>query len=89
MPACDIDAVETELDNHIRLTKAEEGCIVFEVVQDKSNRYRFDVYEEFSDQESFRRHQDRVKNSTWGEVTASVIRNYEITRDGELRKCVD
>lgn len=62
VPRQDLDAVKTELINHQRLTLAEPGCLVFEVVQYANNPYRFDVHEEFKDRDSFERHQARVKS---------------------------
>jgi len=78
VPAADLDAVVAELPNHVQLTLQEPGCLMFDVVQDKANPSRFDVYEEFSDEGAFERHQQRVKNSQWGEITADVVRHYEI-----------
>lgn len=75
-PEQDLDAVKIELINHKRLTLAEPGCLVFEVIQCTTNPYRFDVYEEFIDQDSFQRHQARVKSFAWGKVTANVERHY-------------
>ncbi|XQW88447.1 putative quinol monooxygenase [Aeromonas veronii] len=59
-------AVKDELDNHIQLTRAESGCLIFEVTQDLLNPCRFDVYEEFVDEAAFQVHQARVKSSRWG-----------------------
>ena len=73
-----IDAVKKELVNHIELTRQEEGCLIFEVVQDQHQPQRFDVYEEFVDQQAFDTHQSRAKNSHWSNVAANVARHYEI-----------
>lgn len=81
VPERDLSAVLLELPAHIHLTKAEEGCLAFEVVQDESKPNRFSVYEEFVDQEAFDRHQTRVRNSKWGAVTTNVARHYEILRE--------
>ena len=43
--ASELVAVIEELDNHIALTRAEEGCKVFEVSQDPSDPTWFNVYE--------------------------------------------
>lgn len=75
----DLDVVMQELPNHIELTRAEAGCLVFNVTQDGENKNRFDVYEEFSDQEAFDQHQVRAGASYWAQVTANVARQYEIT----------
>jgi quinol monooxygenase YgiN len=68
-----------ELINHIELTRQESGCLVFKVSQDTENLNRFNVYEEFTDRNSFANHQDRVRQSTWGAITENVERHYEIT----------
>lgn len=79
VPPNDLAAVKNELDNHIQLTRAETGCLIFKVIQDPLNPCRFDVYEEFVDQAAFQAHQARVKSSRWGEITVNVERNYTVT----------
>jgi autoinducer 2-degrading protein len=79
VPAEDMIEVKNELTNHIALTKQESGCLVFEVIQDSENPYKFNVYEEFTNRESFASHQDRVGKSRWGEIAVNVERHYEIT----------
>ena len=78
VPDIDLIAVREELPNHIRLTLQEKGCLVFQVLQDENNASCFNVYEEFSDSHSFEAHQERVKNSRWGEVTSNAERCYQI-----------
>ncbi|MGY2574442.1 putative quinol monooxygenase [Vibrio sp. C8] len=78
VPEADLDAVKQELINHKRLTLEEQGCLVFDVVENSDNPLRFDVYEEFLNKASFEHHQQRVKVSYWGEVTRDVERYYEI-----------
>lgn len=73
-----LSAVQAELPEHIELTRKEEGCLVFEVTQDKVNKNIFNVYEEFIDRTSFEKHQSRVTSSRWGQVTKSVERHYQI-----------
>ena len=74
-----LQAVWTELPRHIRLTINEPGCITFEVTQDSENPRRFQVYEEFTDRTSFEYHQERVKTSDWGKITANADRQYQVT----------
>ena len=80
VPEAALEAVRKELPRHIALTREEEGCIVFKVVQDESCPNRFNVHEEFLDEESFKRHQERIKTSEWSGVTAGVGRHYTIER---------
>lgn len=76
VPENDLKRVLAELPNHIALTHQEAGCLVFTVEQNMTNRFRFDVYEEFIDKASFETHQARVAVSYWGEVTKHVERFY-------------
>ncbi len=78
VPKDDLSAVIRELPEHIKNTKNESGCILFEVKQDLSNQYKLDVYEEFKDEHAFSLHQDRVRCSKWGEVAKNCDRRYEI-----------
>lgn len=82
VPETDLLAVKKELPNHIDLTRNEVGCLVFEVSQDQENVNRFNVYEEFSSKDAFASHQERVRNSKWGEITVNVERRYEVKGDG-------
>ncbi|MEE9334145.1 MAG: alpha/beta fold hydrolase [Granulosicoccaceae bacterium] len=79
VPEAEIASVKVALVAHIELTRQEDGCIVFNVTQDAASANRFDVYEEFTDKESFVKHQERVRNSEWGVITVNVERHYEIT----------
>jgi len=79
----DLAIVQNELIVHKKLTQQESGCITFKVTQDRDNINRFNVYEEFIDQQAFERHQLRVKNSKWGKVTANVQRYYQISNGAQ------
>jgi len=74
-----LSAVKDALIKHRNLTHDEPGCLVFDVTQNERNPNRFDVYEEFVNKAAFESHQQRVKNSYWGKVSASVERHYEIS----------
>ncbi|RBP83721.1 antibiotic biosynthesis monooxygenase [Marinomonas rhizomae] len=79
VPAEDLGAVLAELPNHIALTQQEAGCITFTVTRNPEKPQYFEVYEEFTNQATFEKHQARVKASHWGEVTKNVERFYTIT----------
>lgn len=78
IPKDKLSLVMEELELHKKLTLQEDGCILFEVIQDKSIPTRFNVYEEFIDKKAFNKHQVRVKESKWGIVTKNLKRVYEI-----------
>ncbi|VAW52454.1 hypothetical protein MNBD_GAMMA05-1075 [hydrothermal vent metagenome] len=75
----DLAAVKKELAIHILLTRQEEGCLVFEVSQDKKNMNRFNVYEEFTSQEAFNAHQQRLTNTEWGKISSQLKKYYKIS----------
>lgn len=81
VPETQLEAVKEALVEHIKLTKEEGGCLVFNVTQREGDPLVFDVYEEFVSDEAFAGHQARVQGSAWAEATAEVERDYEITRD--------
>jgi quinol monooxygenase YgiN len=62
---------------HIELTRAEQGCLSFEVNLTEDTLV-WQVDEHFQDAASFRAHQQRVAESEWGAATASIARQYKI-----------
>ncbi|PMG17250.1 antibiotic biosynthesis monooxygenase [Vibrio splendidus] len=79
VPDNDLIAVTQALVVHKELTLSEPGCIVFRVSQSTLQPNRFEVYEEFTNRESFEAHQCRVKNSEWGDISKNVTRHYQVT----------
>ncbi|MGX9900026.1 putative quinol monooxygenase [Arthrobacter sp. SA17] len=69
--------VAHHLPLHVELTRAEEGCILFEVNRSPGS-LEWQVEERFRDGDSFRAHQERVKESEWGRVTAGMERRYTV-----------
>ena len=70
--------VTQALPDHVALTRAEPGCLAFEVSPSPSDPCRFLVSEIFTDRAAFEAHQARAKASTWAEVTAGLPRHYTI-----------
>lgn len=71
------EIVAQHLPQHIELTRAEPGCILFTVEQ-TLNPLVWQVDEQFTDADAFAAHQARVKSSDWGQATAAIERHYEI-----------
>lgn len=84
VPESELKSVLAELPLHIKLTLQESGCLMFEVKQDERIRGRLNVCEEFESMEAFQHHQDRVKKSKWGRITANVERFYDIQYVDEM-----
>ncbi|MBE1293473.1 MAG: antibiotic biosynthesis monooxygenase [Rhodobacteraceae bacterium] len=78
VPADRVEAISKALPRHVALTRAETGCLSFDVTPDISVPGRFQVAELFTDQKAFDAHQTRTKSSEWATVTADIPRTYQI-----------
>lgn len=78
VPADRLEDVRAALPTHIALTKAEEGCLSFDVVEDQITPGRFTVSEVFVNQQAFDAHQQRTKASEWFLITQGIPRSYTI-----------
>jgi len=65
------------LPHHIDLTRAEAGCLAFDVVP-TTDPMVWNVAELFESAEAFKRHQERVTDSEWGLETKRIERNYSV-----------
>lgn len=66
------------LPRHVELTRAELGCISFEV-NPTDDPLVWEVSECFQDAVSFEAHQARVRSSDWGRATAGIKRSYSVS----------
>jgi quinol monooxygenase YgiN len=73
------DRVSEMLPEHIRASRAEPGCIVFEVLRSSADPVRFAVHEVFSDKAAFEAHQARIMGSDWWRATQHIPRDYRVT----------
>lgn len=81
---CSADEVDTVLDlmaTHIRLSRAEPGCLSFELWQDELTLTRFHVSEVFRNRAAFDAHQERGSSSDWGRATHHMQRDFKISED--------
>ncbi|WP_457645572.1 putative quinol monooxygenase [Profundibacter sp.] len=78
VPADRLDQVKAALPEHIRLTRAEMGCISFDVTPSPEVPGRFKVTEVFTDRNSFDAHQQRAGATDWAKVTKGIPRHYQI-----------
>lgn len=78
--AHELDLVRRLLPEHVRLTRAEPGCLSFEVVQSQDPMI-WQVDERFTDMAAFKAHQARSRLSQWGRETAAIAREYRIHSD--------
>ena len=67
------------LDAHVRLTRAEPGCLGFDVTETAPGSGRFAVAERFRDRAAFDAHQRRAAASAWGTASRQLLRDYRTT----------
>jgi putative acetyltransferase len=72
----EIDAVVSVLDTHIHLSRAEPGCLTFELWQDELDPCNFHMSEVFRSEEAFAKHQSRTQSSDWWRVTSHMPRDF-------------
>ncbi|WP_454117856.1 putative quinol monooxygenase [Microbacterium lacticum] len=72
------EVVEALLSQHVLLTRAEPGCLFFEVTR-LGSPLVWDVTERFENGDAFRAHQARAAKSAWGLETAAIRRDYTVT----------
>lgn len=77
VPADRIAQVSEALKDHINLTRAEEGCIFFNVDKCDKIEGRFLVSEAFVDEAAFQFHQERAGASPWAKASKDVPRDYK------------
>ncbi|AVO39202.1 putative quinol monooxygenase [Pukyongiella litopenaei] len=75
----EVAAVLQALPRHLRLSRAEAGCLAFEVTQSPHDPCRFLVSERFTDRAAFEAHQQRTRNSAWWRVTGHMARDFRVS----------
>lgn len=69
--------VRTALPEHVRLTRAETGCVSFSVAA-TDDPLVWQVAEEFTDPAAFEAHQTRAAASDWATTTKGIAREYTV-----------
>lgn len=69
--------VHQYLPEHIRLSRAEPGCLSFDVTQ-SDDPMIWRVEECFADQTAFDAHQVRTRASEWWRASAGIRRDFRI-----------
>jgi putative acetyltransferase len=72
----EVEVVQKYLPDHIRLSRAEPGCLKFEVTQG-ADPMVWHLDEAFKDADAFAAHQARAKTTIWAEKTATLIRDFK------------
>lgn len=75
-------AVRQHLPRHIALTRAEPGCLVFDV-SPTDDPMVWEVMEAFRDRASFDAHQARTRDSAWFAATRGILRDFRMEEIGD------
>jgi len=68
-----------QVAEHIRLTRAEPGCIRFDIAPSPDDPCRFVISEEFRDRAAFDSHTARTRASDWWNKTSHMARDIQVT----------
>ena len=79
VPLNEVAEFEVLLADHIRLTREEPGCLVFEIVPISKFPGRYSVTEHFVDRAAFEVHTQRTRNSPWWSKTQHIPRHLTIS----------
>ena len=79
IPAGERPALLPLLSEHIRLTRAEPGCLDFQVSESTERPGWLAVSERFRDAAAFEAHRARAAASPWGAATRHLRRDYRRT----------
>jgi quinol monooxygenase YgiN len=75
--APEADIVRTHLPEHIRLSRAEPGCLSFNV-DPTDDPMVWQLDETFVDRAAFEAHQARTRASAWYAATAHLTRDFQV-----------
>lgn len=70
-------AVRAHIADHIRLTRAEPGCLTFDIAE-TDDPMTFEVMESFRDRAAFDAHQARTRDSAWFAATREILRDFVV-----------
>jgi len=73
----DAQVIETYLPDHIRLSRAEPGCLHFEVTR-TADPWVWLLDEGYTDQTAFKAHQTRNQASLWWAKSQGLIRDFDL-----------
>lgn len=76
-------AVLAHIAEHIALTRAEPGCLSFEISATEDDPFTFEVMESFRDRAAFDAHQSRTRDSAWFHATRHILRDFRLEEIGD------
>ena len=82
MSDAEAQAVQSHLADHTRLTRAEPGCLTFDV-SPTDDPMVWEVMEAFRTRADFDAHQARTRASPWFAATRDILRDFRVEELGD------
>lgn len=73
--SAEAETVQCLLPEHVRLSRAEPGCLRFDVIR-TDDPLVWHLHEEFIDAAAFAAHQVRTSATVWAEKTTTLRRDF-------------
>lgn len=73
----EVQAVRVHYQEHIRLSRAEPGCLTFDIAP-TDDPMVWEVMEAFRTRDDFDAHQARTRESRWFEATRGILRDFRV-----------
>lgn len=78
----DIERARRLIPEHIALSRAEPGCLKFELTEDANQPGLWRLDELYRDENAFAHHKQRTKASRWGQESTDMVRDFVIEEVG-------
>ena len=78
----EVATVNAHLATHIALTRAEPGCLSFDI-DPTDDPMVFEVMETFRTRDDFNAHQTRTRASDWFQATRGILRDFRVEEVGD------
>ena len=73
-----IDLVKSELKKLVPITRAEEGCLQYDLQQDNDNPAHFLFYENWTSRDLWQKHMNAPHLQAYGEATAGCVADFTL-----------
>jgi len=81
VPAARRRIIKEALPRHVRLSRAEPGCLRFSITEDNAVKNRYNLVEIFENKAAFAAHQKRSAASDWAVAAQGLEQNFHIVVD--------
>jgi len=73
-----VQLVKTELEKLVSITRAEKGCVQYDLHQDNENPAHFMFYENWESRELWQTHMNAPHLAAYGAATAGAVESFTL-----------